>query len=470
MKYGNNNNGQRYPSLSRWIFNGASRHRLCKGFLLLNKDWEGVDLPTCERVARYAEHAIQANPDLKAFQLQAAPSTPGVLSLITPFTPVYTPGQRDYFMRQLATASTLLLTTAEKLQCRIAAAGVNPYCQENEEAPRTLCADIHQIEVYDEGEIERIYNLYRHYLAELLAISTHSAVYGNVVQSDCSLRMRENQTSFLPRYISQFSNRSLDQLRGIVRRDYGLNDLNQMDINPLSGAELQSNQPLLGTNASAIELRFIDAQCSYPFLRAQMLLFQAIAMHGRSLARKGRRLHLLHDKSLDENKALAIRDGPAAVFKPDKGHQKKERPQSYSYHDLDRTEVATTALLLFIENDLLPALRHLSCRSWEILPIILGAELRRKGLRCFANYAEYQQFLCSRNSEQFVTRMDEQTRLLLTDAGFDIISDYNRDFHEEASREIEERWIDYLRPGGPTGSGQRPGNTSLASSQGPGGK
>src|SRR5205085_4070498 len=140
---------------------------------------------------------------------------------------------------------------------------------------------------------------------------------------DFSVRMRINPSSFLPRYLSQFATEHLRRLERTVRRAYGIADLRQMDINPLGGdasvldgeETAQSPARMLGEAAAAVELRFIDAQCSYAFIRAQIILFQAIAMYGRSLARQGRRLPYMRDEVIDENKALAIQSGALAILK-----------------------------------------------------------------------------------------------------------------------------------------------------------
>ena len=230
-------------------------------------------------------------------------------------------------------------------------------------------------EMLDTGEIERIYNLFRQFLPELLSISVNSSVYGAAVQQTSSLRMRHNPASFLPRYLSQFDTKQIEQLQHMLRKEYGIANVRQMDINPLGSNIhlLEADNPLpLQKEASAIEIRFVDAQSSFPFIRAQIVLFQAIAMFGRDVARRGRRISNTKDTILDENKALAYQNGATAIFTPDR---EMTRKKGSTFHHKGVAERATNALLMAINGQLLLALQDLGCEPWELFPIIFGAEL-----------------------------------------------------------------------------------------------
>jgi hypothetical protein len=434
------------PKLEKVIINGSSRHRLYKGFLLLDSNGYLANEALSKRIEEDARQRLLQRLALTGFTLERLSDHPAVIHVTTPFLPLFTVKQRTLFILRLVAATSCLLEAAEEASCQLAAAGVNPYRKEDEE-PGALCADIHQIEVYEEGEVERIYNLYRQFLPELLAISTHSAVYGAGVQKDFSLRMRVNLASYLPRYISQFSEQHLEHLERFIRKKHKLSNLSQMDVNPLGGdpsALRTPERPLLLKTTAAVELRFIDAQCSFPFIRAQVILLQALAMHGRKLARVGRRLFPVSDESLDENKALALHSGGGAVLRPD-SYRRSDEPRKSSSYERKEPEVATAALLKLIEEILLDALLDLECEPWELYPITLGAELRRREKRCFANYAEYQQYLCTvYPEERFIAILQEQTRLLLSSSTFDIICDYNRQLHQKLTQEIEAAWSEKL--------------------------
>jgi cold shock CspA family protein len=349
----------------------------------------------------------------------------------------------------LSQAVISLIREAEATGCKLIPAGVNPFVAEPEGQLLALCADYHQIEVLDDGEIERIYNLFRQFLAELLAISTHSAVYGMKLQRDFSLRMRVNPTSFLPRYISQFNIKHLDKLRGMMRKDYGLADLQQMDVNPLAGNANRLSFPvqdLLSTSPAAVELRFVDAQIAYPFIRAQIIIFQAIAMYGRSLARLGKRLPYMRDESIDANKALAVQAGPGAVLQPDPKFKKEDGHGGYWYHDQGTSERATTALLTILDGLLMQCLRDLECQYVELAPIVLGAEIRRKGRQCFANYAEFQKYLYYTHGDRFPVVYQQQIDQMLRSPQLDPITEYNAQTYPSMAQEISRIWSDKLTP------------------------
>src|SRR5207248_11618617 len=125
------------------------------------------------------------------------------------------------------------------------------------------------------------------------------------------------------------------------------------------------------------------------------------------------------------NRSLAVQGGGEAMLKPDKHFAHDDGSKGYSYHDKGKPEVATTALLMVIEGLLLSGLQDLGCEFWELQPILLGAELRRRNLLCFANYAEYQQYLCTAQKQSLAIILREQTDQLLSTPLFDSVSDSN---------------------------------------------
>ena len=223
------------PILQKIILNGATRHRLEKGFFLVKEDGSLVDHSFQEHILRLARRKLATHPDLANFQIHAGKEHPSLLTLTTPFLPVSNLHQRDLFIQNLATATDDILQCALERDGMLLAGGVNSCFAESTGKPIALNADTHQIEMLDTGEIERIYNLFRQFLPELLAISANSSVYGAAVQQTSSLRMRHNPASFLPRYLSQFNTPQIDQLQRMLRKEYGLANVQQMDINPLGG-------------------------------------------------------------------------------------------------------------------------------------------------------------------------------------------------------------------------------------------
>lgn len=443
------------PVLRNVVLNGASRHRLSKGFLLLQQNGQPVPAEVRQTFLNETNRYFQSQTGFAGFSAEARPGSPCAIGLVTPFLPVHTPVERDAFINHLYKSTHTLIQIATQYRILLTPSGVNPFVADNLQAP-ALCADIHQVEIYDDGEIERIYNLYRQFLPELLSVSTHSSVFGGVLQKDFSMRMRVNPSSFLPRYLSQFSAQHLDKIKSMLRRSYGLADLTQMDINPLAGDSsklMNVNSALLTPQPAAVELRFVDSQVSYPFIRAQIILFQAIAMYGRSLARRGRRLPFLRDEIIDENKALTIQNGAGAILVPDPRFSKEkegqeprtERKEGYTYHDKGKPERATTALLMIVDGILIPSLREIRCEFREIAPIILGAELRKRGRQCFANYSEYQKYLHYTYTTKFNQSFHEQSQQMLSNPTLDPITEYNRRTYKEITDDIDQVWSEKLK-------------------------
>lgn len=436
------------PVLKNIAINGASRHRMRKGFLLVRQDGSTVESQLRAQILNTARQKMLAErPRLVEFLYEASATDPHLVEIVTPFHPVYTVNQRNVYIQKLAAATLYLQTTAEDARCQLIASGVNPFPRpgDGKQTP-SFCADVHQIEIFDEGEMERVYNLFRQFLPEILAISANSPIYSGSFKNIASYRMRENPQSFLPYYISEFAATQIDRLKRMMRKDHALADLKLMDINPLNGEECFAARPILKKTAAAIELRFVDAQCSYSFVRAQIILFQAIAIYGRDLARQGRRLFTINDQTIDLNKALAYKDGARAILQPDRHTATKhvDKRKEYYFYDKNKSERATTVLLIDIEGCLMTALRNLDCQPWELLPILLGAELRREEKSCIANYAELQQFLYHTQQNHFATAFQHIAREALASPTLDIISDYNRQNHVELSKDFELKWLDKL--------------------------
>jgi len=424
------------PQLGEIIEDGPSRHRLRKGLIMVSRDRRRE--ATREEQERIAAHAMQifaGQAALSGYTVEADPAHPALLTIVTPFAAVHTPVHRDIFFQQLGQALSAVLGAAETLDFFPVGAGIDPFVAPPNGQPPALCADVHEIEVLDDLEINRIYNLFRQYLPELIALSAHSALYAGRLQKDLSTRMRLNPASFTPPSLTLYSSKQLDRLKRAVRKDYGLGDLAQLDVNPIA--------------PGAIALRFVDAQASLRFIRAQMLLFQAIAIHGRALARQGSQMPILHGRIIGENKALAVEAGPGAIFRPDRKREVKRASQWYQ--DRKATERASTALLEALHlrtvedsRPILHALRMLKADYTELTPWLLGAELRKRGEACLVNYGEYQVRLFYVARERWPAQLQTDLRRLLTDPSADLVCEYNEAKFTRLATEIAGEWTQKL--------------------------
>jgi len=424
------------PKLGEIIENGPSRHRLRKGLLLVSRDIKRE--PSQDEQTRIVTHATKmlTGSGLSNYKVEPDTSHSSLLNIITPFVSVHTPVHRDIFFKQLSKVMHIVLNSAEANGFFSMGMGINPFIIPQEGQPTALCADIHEIEVLNDLEINRIYNLFRQYLPELIAISAHSALYGGRLQKDLSTRMRINPSSFTPPSLTLFSSKQLDRLKRDARKNYGLGDLAQLDVNL--------------TKPDILALRFVDAQASLRFIRSQLLLFQAIAIHGRSLARQGSQMPILHNRVIKENKALAIESGPGAVFKPDSKRQVKKA--TAWYQDRKVAERASNALLEVLHlhtvgdsGTILHGLRMLKTDYAEISPWLLGAELRKRGEACLVNYGEYQKrlFYIARNA--WPTQLQNDMQRLVKEPDTDFLYDYNKEKFSELSTQIATEWAEKLK-------------------------
>jgi len=437
------------PKIGDFIADGASRHRLRKGVILISAD-EFRREATREHqslVVRRANNLIEARAELEGYTVAIDKGHQAVVYVVTPMSTVHTPVHRQKFFEKLASALICLAQAAAEINLKLIGAGMNPFKIQESDQPPALCADIHEIEVLDDLEINRIYNLFRQYLPELLAISSHSALYNGNLQKDLSTRMRHNPTSFTPPSLTLFSSRQLDRLKRAVRKDFGLGDLTQLDVNPVS--------------PNVIVLRFIDAQTSLQFIRAQVLLFQAIAVHGRMLARQGSQIPVLHSRVIGANKALAIEAGPGAIFKPDR-RREIERKTAW-YQDRQAAERASTTLLEMLHHQtirdsppMIKALQTLKADYIELLPFLLGAELRKRGEACLVNYSEYQLWLFHTNKQGWASQLISDYDRMLFDANYDWMAEFNKTKFPELKVHIGLEWRRYLTPQQNSGPNQPP--------------
>src|SRR5689334_868413 len=96
------------PTLQRTVLNGASRHRLNKGFIMVRDAFHPVDSKLRDMTVNAVNQRLAQQPDLMGFSAEARPTHPSLVGLITPFLPIYTVQQRDTFINSLANATSYL--------------------------------------------------------------------------------------------------------------------------------------------------------------------------------------------------------------------------------------------------------------------------------------------------------------------------------------------------------------------------
>lgn len=437
------------PKLTNVILTGASRHKIKKGFILVSLNNEMLPDFIVEKIIIKANAKIKEHVELNGYAIYKEENSNALLTIHTPFVTVYNAIQRAFFIENLIFCTNILqYSVSTYSNCQLIAAGLNPFSKKEDQNQHILCSDTHLIEIFDEGEIERTFNLFRQFLPELIAITSHSGIADNEMKRDFSYRMSINPSSILPRYLSQFTNKQIHKLKIILRKKYGIGDLHQMDIDPLAGSVSPDRKEPM-----AIGLRFVDAQTSYAFIRAQIILFQTIAMYGRDLTMNGKRLPYMNDAIIDENKSIAVQNGPTAILKPDMQFAKRntrtaQHSNSYLFHDLGKPEKATNSLLRIINGVLLPFFRDMSSSYEELSPLLLGLELRNRNEKCFVNYAEYQKSFFTQHKDRkdyYQSYMDYANYQLDTHDN-DIIFTSNQLFYPQLALEIKKNWEKKLQP------------------------
>jgi uncharacterized lipoprotein YajG len=87
------------------ILNGASRHKLRKGFILVSKDCRR-HANNCDRdrIAELTQQIIDQKTELQGFRIEPDPLCEAVISVNTPFLHVYDVSHRDIFFAKLQIA------------------------------------------------------------------------------------------------------------------------------------------------------------------------------------------------------------------------------------------------------------------------------------------------------------------------------------------------------------------------------
>ena len=128
------------------VLNGASRHRMSKGFLLLKPDGQPVEIDTRQKFLDEANRYFQPRPEFIGYVVEARPGSACSIGLVTPFLPVYTPEDRESFIVGLHKSINVLMQISSHFKLILLSSGVNPFTMD---APQgqipALSADIHQI-------------------------------------------------------------------------------------------------------------------------------------------------------------------------------------------------------------------------------------------------------------------------------------------------------------------------------------
>lgn len=411
---------------------GPLRHRIAKGLTICGA-------PKQDTVQRMLKSAASVCPvyDANIPSVWVEPTTPQVLWLDLGPAWLHAYDAREGYFEALGKALLALKNLAEDHKICLLPIGLDPgKAKEVPFVDRTGGAsDRHFLCPKLDGEKEIICNFFRLHLPALLAQAANSVVAGNSVYPTASLRLQRSTRHYTARYISCFSPSHLSRVRAWLYRDEGINDLSLLDINPL-GIE------------NSIELRFVDAQSLLSTVRAQAILYQAIAMHCCRIHEQGRRVPAVRPRVLERNRALAIAYGPGALFIPDtstRQHDDRRRDERGRPVPIERAvppgPTRATRALLDLMDVLVPEFQSLEVAAGEIAPLFSGGELREMGFPALACDGDFQRYYLERSRGQ-----DSRDFLygLLWGKGMQLERSPSVELNEEISgnwaRIIEEAW------------------------------
>lgn len=341
---------------------GATRHRLRKGYVVSGPNAPAVIAGLGTVMASVGEPASAAVVD---------PTAPTVVWFDTGPVHVHTPAARAAVFARLSRMATAAATHAAQAtpRCLLLPNAVRP--TRNDPWPRHLCPDFHTLETEHPTEQEVLCNLFRRHLPVLIAVFGRAGAGNDGVEPIGSRLLSESGRHLAARYLASVGPAHLARVNQALRRDDGIDSLAAMDVLPVSGPP-----------TSGVEVRAADGKALLSTAAAELLLYQALAMRARRVARAGDREPDVPQAVVERDRVRAIADGPAArleVLPPKPLGEWDGRPQP------------RTGWRAFL--DLIESLRYefkaLAATPDEIAPLVVGTGLRAVGVQGLATENDY---------------------------------------------------------------------------------
>lgn len=286
---------------------------------------------------------------------------------------------------------------------------------------KVLCGDTHFFEIGNLAEKEVFCNLLRLHSPELIALTGRAGVSSFGVDSFGSRRLTESGHHFASPYLPSVSSRYLDCMLQCLRRDFGIAQLDLLDINP---------QAQRGEESSPVELRFTDGQMLLTTARSHAILYQALFIRARLMVHAGVRIFPSNQDHFERNRTQVIAKGLGAQLTTSSGNH--------------RGFVFKSALSLI--RDLAFEFQTLETEYSEIAPLVLGLYLRNMGCGGLRNESDRLRtlFKVSRHEEggSFIKRIQEE--MTQECEPIDRITRWNCQTFPERSQIVRDIWEGYL--------------------------
>lgn len=374
---------------------GPSRHILAKGYILVGKD---------------AARAVQdISAGVTGLQLRWELKAPTAVWICTGPSHVHTAAARDRLFSKLADAQRQLADAARRRGILVLPNAVR---SEPEPWRRFLCADIHGVETADPIEGVLFSNLLRTQAPLLIAASGRAGVEASGVEKVHS-RMVLDGSYFPCRPWISIAPNHLERVEKYIRSIEGIPRLEALEVNPRGR-----------TSQKAVDSALTDGQFLLASVRASVVLYQALFMRARRLAREGRSTQMLDQNVFERNRSRAATDGPRASLEPGR-------------------RIASLQVMQLIE-DLHSEFQSLEVRYDELAPLVLGATLRRLGYAGLQNendlFRTFHREAVQRRSD-LIGSIAER---LAHHASEDLLTTYNRQRYPIVENEIAEWWSAWL--------------------------
>ncbi len=401
---------------------GPSRHRIVKGYTLAEVSPELV----AERLGARGPTSISVRANTR---------NPHAVWLDTGMVWLHTAVARNHCLAELNDAILLLAEVAKQAGGALLPSAVRP----NQTQPwsRFLCGDQHFLETLDPTEAEVFCNLIRIHTPLLIACSGRPGVDSGGVESLGSRRLSDSREHFAPQYLASVAPTHLERVAQCLRRDVGVTRLSVLDVNPLGDPE---------DAVPNVELRFNDAQMLLSSVRAQAILYQALLLKARRLARDGRRVGYFDQRLLERNRARAVTKGLQSSFEQESSRSSKKGSRQRQGEKINKIQSGDSMLLDLLDN-LQTELQVLEVEFAEIAPLILGSSLRQRGLAGLRTESDLFRATHEKWSGDESKFMQYVTSLFLTSNSHQIdpVRHWNEHQFPQAAQLVRRSWAQLLR-------------------------
>ncbi|MFM7201183.1 MAG: hypothetical protein ACKO6N_10360 [Myxococcota bacterium] len=415
---------------------GPSRQRLRKGWVVVAPHFQFLTRP--EHLPKFPDNLTLRVP-------------PGPHELATPvwldtgLRWLHSYEARETCFQALQEATRLLAAWLEQQGAQLYPAAVAP--REGIPWARLCCEDEHALEVYDDIEREVIHNHIRQESDLLIAISGRSRSGMAGVQPAGSVRLEQSGFSASP-YLSCCEPAYLDRVLAHLKRHRGVSDLASLDL------QLRQEQ---GEPLPQLRIHLTDAQTLLSTSRVHSILYQALLLQGRRMARMGARVEGISQRTLEKNRTQTIARGVQAPLISVNGERSK------SAERLERlllSMVGELHVLGVTPEELAPLSSGAALNSLGLEGILSENELFRRHFHkaspqipaCLATLVRTQRLELGPSTDAPAAGGAEPlgaaARVTKQTGGWSSLADYNRMKNPAAYAVIMMQWEAHLQPAG----------------------